>query len=84
MFVCCFYFRLVILKFITCHINWMINSYPIPITLGVLIYTTANHIKYTLHNGDNGIVRTLDLPIYISAVKVCHVTPLYGHVLLIT
>ncbi|XP_063689653.1 coatomer subunit alpha-like [Bolinopsis microptera] len=36
---------------------------------GVLIYTTANHIKYTLHNGDNGIVRTLDLPIYISAVK---------------
>lgn len=36
---------------------------------GVLIYTTLNHIKYTLPNGDNGIIRTLDVPIYVSRVK---------------
>ncbi|XP_064393238.1 coatomer subunit alpha-like isoform X1 [Halichondria panicea] len=36
---------------------------------GVLIYTTSNHIKYALSNGDHGIIRTLDLPIYITAVK---------------
>ncbi|CAG9819218.1 unnamed protein product [Phaedon cochleariae] len=36
---------------------------------GVFIYTTSNHIKYTLNNGDHGIIRTLDLPIYITRVK---------------
>ena len=36
---------------------------------GVFIYTTSNHIKYTLTNGDHGIIRTLDLPIYITKVK---------------
>ncbi|XP_060529873.1 coatomer subunit alpha [Cylas formicarius] len=36
---------------------------------GVFIYTTSNHIKYTLTNGDHGIIRTLDLPIYITRVK---------------
>ncbi|CAI8007010.1 Coatomer subunit alpha [Geodia barretti] len=36
---------------------------------GVLLYTTSNHIKYALHNGDNGIIRTLDLPIYITLVR---------------
>lgn len=36
---------------------------------GVLIYTTSNHIKYILFNGDHGIIRTLDLPIYITKVK---------------
>ncbi|KAK9718982.1 Coatomer WD associated region [Popillia japonica] len=36
---------------------------------GVFIYTTSNHIKYTLINGDHGIIRTLDLPIYITRVK---------------
>jgi len=36
---------------------------------GVFVYTTSNHIKYTLTNGDNGIIRTLDLPIYIARVK---------------
>jgi len=36
---------------------------------GVFVYTTANHIKYTLTNGDNGIIRTLDLPVYITKVK---------------
>jgi len=36
---------------------------------GVFIYTTSNHIKYTLTNGDHGIIRTLDLPIYITRIK---------------
>ncbi|CAD5114426.1 DgyrCDS3559 [Dimorphilus gyrociliatus] len=36
---------------------------------GVLIYTTSNHIKYALHNGDHGIIRTLDTPVYITRVK---------------
>jgi len=36
---------------------------------GVLIYTTSNHIKYALTNGDHGIIRTLDLPIYITMVR---------------
>nr|XP_039274380.1 LOW QUALITY PROTEIN: coatomer subunit alpha-like [Styela clava] len=36
---------------------------------GVFIYTTSNHIKYALLNGDNGIIRTLDLPIYITRVR---------------
>ncbi|XP_065906077.1 coatomer subunit alpha-like isoform X1 [Dysidea avara] len=36
---------------------------------GVFIYTTSNHIKYLLKNGDGGIIRTLDLPIYITMVK---------------
>ena len=35
---------------------------------GVLIYTTLNHIKYCLPNGDSGIVRTLDTPVYIVSV----------------
>eukprot|EP00731_Ephydatia_muelleri_P009629 Em0005g215a len=36
---------------------------------GVVVYTTSNHIKYALPNGDHGIIRTLDLPIYITMVK---------------
>ncbi|KAI9836153.1 MAG: hypothetical protein M1837_003441 [Sclerophora amabilis] len=36
---------------------------------GVLIYSTLNHIKYTLLNGDNGIVRTLDQTVYLVKVK---------------
>eukprot|EP01100_Stratorugosa_tubuloviscum_P014823 TRINITY_DN813_c1_g1_i1.p1 TRINITY_DN813_c1_g1~~TRINITY_DN813_c1_g1_i1.p1 ORF type:complete len:1210 (-),score=610.19 TRINITY_DN813_c1_g1_i1:110-3739(-) len=36
---------------------------------GVFIYNTLNHIKYCLPNGDKGIIRTLDVPIYLSAVK---------------
>lgn len=36
---------------------------------GVFVYTTSNHIKYALTNGDHGIIRTLDLPIYITRVK---------------
>ncbi|RKF53627.1 putative coatomer subunit alpha [Erysiphe neolycopersici] len=37
--------------------------------LGILLYSTLNHIKYTLLNGDNGIVRTLDQTIYLVRVK---------------
>ncbi|XP_050443859.1 coatomer subunit alpha-like [Adelges cooleyi] len=37
---------------------------------GVFIYTTSNHIKYALPDGgDYGIIRTLDLPIYITKVS---------------
>ncbi|MQL75538.1 hypothetical protein Taro_007921 [Colocasia esculenta] len=36
---------------------------------GVFIYTTLNHIKYCLPNGDSGIIRTMDLPIYITKVS---------------
>ncbi|EFX70770.1 hypothetical protein DAPPUDRAFT_256620 [Daphnia pulex] len=32
---------------------------------GVLIYTTSHHIKYSLINGDHGIIRILDLPVYL-------------------
>lgn len=34
----------------------------------MLIYTTLNHIKYCLPNGDHGIIRTLDVPVYITKV----------------
>uniref|UniRef100_A0A8C4XDQ3 Coatomer subunit alpha n=1 Tax=Erpetoichthys calabaricus TaxID=27687 RepID=A0A8C4XDQ3_ERPCA len=36
---------------------------------GVFIYTTSNHIKYALTTGDHGIIRTLDLPIYVTRVR---------------
>ena len=36
---------------------------------GVLLYSTLNHIKYSLLNGDNGIVRTLDQTVYLVKVK---------------
>ncbi|XP_010472129.2 PREDICTED: coatomer subunit alpha-2 [Camelina sativa] len=36
---------------------------------GVFIYTTLNHIKYCLPNGDSGIIQTLDVPIYITKVS---------------
>ncbi len=35
---------------------------------GVLIYTTATHVKYMLPNGDRGIVRTLDEIVYLTAI----------------
>jgi hypothetical protein len=36
------------------------------------VYTTVNHVKYLLPNGDGGIVRTLDVPIYLTKVlSVC-------------
>ncbi|CAD5208962.1 unnamed protein product [Bursaphelenchus xylophilus] len=36
---------------------------------GVFVYTTSNHIKYALTAGDHGIIRTLDLPVYILAIR---------------
>lgn len=36
---------------------------------GVLLYSTLNHIKYSLMNGDNGIVRTLEQTVYLVKVK---------------
>lgn len=36
---------------------------------GVLIYTTLNHIKFLLPQGDKGIICTLDQPIYLTRVK---------------
>ncbi|CAD6343523.1 unnamed protein product [Miscanthus lutarioriparius] len=35
---------------------------------GVYIYTTLNHMKYCLPNGDSGIIKTLDVPIYVTRV----------------
>lgn len=32
----------------------------------IFIYTTLNHVKYCLANGDTGIIRTLDVPVYIT------------------
>ncbi|EGF83385.1 hypothetical protein BATDEDRAFT_32736 [Batrachochytrium dendrobatidis JAM81] len=37
--------------------------------LGIFVYSTLNHIKYALPNGDNGIIRTVDQPVYIFHVK---------------
>ncbi|XP_037422263.1 coatomer subunit alpha-3 [Triticum dicoccoides] len=34
----------------------------------VFIYSTLNHIKYCLPNGDSGIIKTLDVPVYITKV----------------
>ncbi|KAF9927332.1 hypothetical protein FBU30_003331, partial [Linnemannia zychae] len=36
---------------------------------GILIYSTLNHIKYALPQGDSGIIRTLDQPIYLTRIK---------------
>ncbi|CAG8582649.1 3224_t:CDS:10 [Ambispora gerdemannii] len=36
---------------------------------GIFIYSTLNHIKYALSQGDNGIIRTLDQPVYLTKVK---------------
>ena len=34
-------------------------------TDGVLIYTTKTHLKYALVNGDQGIIKSLETPIYL-------------------
>lgn len=36
---------------------------------GILFYSTLNHIKYTLLNGDNGIIKTLESTLYITKVS---------------
>jgi coatomer protein complex subunit alpha (xenin) len=35
----------------------------------VFIYTTLNHVKYVLANGDRGILRGLDSPVYVTKVN---------------
>jgi len=35
---------------------------------GVFIYSTLNHLKYCLSNGDAGIICTLEHPVYLSCV----------------
>ncbi|KAG9045365.1 hypothetical protein FS837_006434 [Tulasnella sp. UAMH 9824] len=36
---------------------------------GVFVYSTLNHIKYALFQGDNGIIQTLEQPVYLTRVK---------------
>ena len=33
----------------------------------IFYYTTLNHLKYCLTNGDHGIIRTLEVPLYLSS-----------------
>lgn len=42
--------------------------------IGVLVYTTSTHIKYLLPNGDSGIIRSLDNPIYLASVSSSELT----------
>jgi coatomer protein complex subunit alpha (xenin) len=35
----------------------------------IFIYTTLNHVKYLLPNGDRGIIRGLDAPVYCTKVQ---------------
>ena len=35
----------------------------------VFVYTTLNHVKYCLINGDHGIIRTLESPMYITRAQ---------------
>lgn len=36
---------------------------------GIFVYSTLNHIKYALPQGDNGIIKTLEQPVYLTRVK---------------
>ncbi|KAK0552131.1 hypothetical protein OC846_001802 [Tilletia horrida] len=36
---------------------------------GVLLYSTLNHIKYALPQGDSGIIKTLEQPVYLTRIK---------------
>ena len=35
----------------------------------IFVYTTLNHVKYVLPNGDRGILRGLDAPVYVTKVS---------------
>mmetsp|Transcript_33418 Transcript_33418/g.30413 ORF Transcript_33418/g.30413 Transcript_33418/m.30413 type:complete len:504 (-) Transcript_33418:1241-2752(-) len=35
----------------------------------VLIYTTSNHLKYSIINGDHGILKCIEVPFYLVYVK---------------
>lgn len=36
---------------------------------GVYVYSTHTHIKYALPNGDTGIIKTIEQPIYVTKVR---------------
>ncbi|KAJ2489872.1 hypothetical protein IWW37_003640 [Coemansia sp. RSA 2050] len=36
---------------------------------GVLLYSTLNHVKFALPQGDSGIIRTIDNPVYLVRVQ---------------
>ncbi|KAI8815074.1 coatomer WD associated region-domain-containing protein [Cladochytrium replicatum] len=36
---------------------------------GVFLYSTLNHVKYTLWQGDNGIIQTLDQVLYLTRIN---------------
>ncbi|KAF8884902.1 coatomer subunit alpha-2 [Gymnopilus junonius] len=36
---------------------------------GVFIYSTLNHVKYCLSQGDHGVICTLDNPVYLTRIK---------------
>lgn len=36
---------------------------------GIFIFTTLNHLKYALPNGDVGIIRTIEQPLYVTRAK---------------
>ncbi len=36
---------------------------------GMFVYSTVNHIKYMIPNGDNGIIRTIEAPVYLTGVR---------------
>jgi coatomer protein complex subunit alpha (xenin) len=36
---------------------------------GMFVYSTVNHIKYMIPNGDSGIIRTLETPVYLTGVR---------------
>ncbi|KAF5389654.1 hypothetical protein D9757_004110 [Collybiopsis confluens] len=36
---------------------------------GVFLYSTLNHVKYCLSQGDHGVISTLDNPVYLTRVK---------------
>ena len=38
-------------------------------TRPIFLYSTLNHVKYILSNGDKGIVRGLDSPLYVTKVQ---------------
>ena len=35
----------------------------------IFYFTTLNHLKYLLPNGDSGIIRTLEVPLYLASAN---------------
>lgn len=36
---------------------------------GVFVYSTLNHLKYAMTNGDTGVIKTIEQPLYVTRVK---------------